>query len=77
MVKKSSAKTSKEKKMNQKPKLIDPEKLKNVCKLGLAQEECHLLRRLVHNGLIVCAHKTYVDIGIIKPNCQKMNPTPL
>lgn len=57
--------------MNQKPKIIEPQKLELVCKSGsLTSRQCPLLRKIQGNSTKVCAQNTYIDLGTAKPNCQ-------
>lgn len=58
--------------MNQKPQIIEPLKLKLICKSGsLTSGQCPLLRKIQGNSTIVCAQNTYIDLGTAQPNCQK------
>lgn len=72
MVKNSSTSHKEVMAMNQKPKIIEPLKLKLVCKSGsLTSGQCPLLRKIQGKGTEVCAQNTYIDLGTAKPNCQK------
>lgn len=57
--------------MNQKPMTIETSKLENICGLNLNAGKCPLLKKINGTSILVCARKTYIDIGFIKPNCQK------
>jgi hypothetical protein len=56
--------------MIRKAREVSAKKTIYICQLG-SKEQCPLLRKLNGSGLDVCAHDTYVDLRLSRPNCQK------